>query len=210
MTIAEKIVQAKEDYDAVYDAGKKVEYDAFWDNFQNYGKPMSNLAFRFYLWEDSPYNPKYPFTVQSANTVGQMFYSSNIIDTKVDIDLSRSRVSSNSYAVFCNSKKLRIIRKVIVNELITYSQWFDGCKALEEIRFEGTIASNLDFKDCKKLTLDSLLNILIHLKDFTGTGEEYTHTLTLSQESVDILNEDTPSWIGSMLEIQKKWSLTIV
>jgi hypothetical protein len=210
MTIAEQIVQAKEDYDAVYDAGKKAEYDAFWDAFQSNGEPSANLAYRFYKWKDAYYNPKYPFKVQGVNTVSRMFSYTDITDTKVDIDLSGSTTRSNKSAVFEYGRNLKIIRKVIVNELIPYGGWFVGCTALEEICFDGTIAADINFGDCKKLTLGSLIDTLRHLKDFTGTGEGYTRTLTLSQASVDILNEDTISWLGSILSIEKKWNLTIV
>ena len=37
MDIAEKVLRAKTDLDDVYEAGKKAEYDAFWDEYQDYG-----------------------------------------------------------------------------------------------------------------------------------------------------------------------------
>jgi hypothetical protein len=37
MTREEKVLQLKQDFDEVYDAGKQAEYDAFWDVFQNNG-----------------------------------------------------------------------------------------------------------------------------------------------------------------------------
>ena len=37
MSIAEKLQQIAENEQNVYDAGKKAQYDEFWDNYQNKG-----------------------------------------------------------------------------------------------------------------------------------------------------------------------------
>ena len=37
MNITEKVLRQKQDFDDVYEAGKKAEYDAFWDAFQDNG-----------------------------------------------------------------------------------------------------------------------------------------------------------------------------
>lgn len=236
MTIAEQIVQAKEDYDAVYDAGKQAEYDALWDAYQRNGNRTDyRYAFAGLGWNGDTLKPKY--SISPIYTDDMFSRNSNDIDLKdvldkcgVVLDTSRATSMRNTFNItsllkiptisvvsatntdnlFYHSGRLVTVEKVIVTENTTYKGWFTSCGKLENITFEGIIGENIDFKSCKKLTLDSLINILNHLKDFTGTDEEYTRTLTLSQESVDILNEDSQSWIASMLEAQKKWALTIV
>lgn len=44
--------------DAVFDAGKKAEYDRFWDSFQNNGK-RRKYSYAFYNWTEECFNPKY-------------------------------------------------------------------------------------------------------------------------------------------------------
>lgn len=193
-----------------YAEGKKAEYDAFWDAFQSNGEPSANFAYRFYKWKDAYYNPKYPFKVQGANTVSRMFSYTDITDTKVDIDLSGSTTSNNKSAVFEYGRNLKIIRKVIVNELIPYGGWFVGCTALEEIRFEGTIANDISLADSPLLSLASVKSIVGCLADFsatdTGTSQgEYAHTITLAQEAWQRLFDETASWWGLFEE--KKWNI---
>jgi hypothetical protein len=238
MTIAEQIVQAKEDYDAVYDARKKAEYDAFWDMILNNGN-RTDFEYAFAYWGAEYIRPPMKIVPSNSRSIG-MFKDNNLLK-KVEaeyFDLSNCNVNDTSttqgnymtfarcqyieeiedigmkagyyYQTYAWCYRLKTIAVVRSNENTLYTDAFRGCDDLENITVEGIIGKDIDFKHCKKLTLLSLANILNHLKDFTGTGEEYTRTLTLSQESVDILNEDTESWIASMLEAQKKWVLTIV
>ncbi len=213
MSIAEKLQLIAENEQKVFDAGKQAEYDAFWDGFQSYGAPSSNLAYRFYKWRDGYYNPKHPFKVQGVNTVSRMFSYTDITDTKVDIDFSGSTTSSNKSAVFEYGRNLKIIRKVIVNELIPYGGWFVGCTALEEIRFEGTIANDINFADCENLTLESLRSIVDALKDCYHQEDEWTHTLTISKASKDKLDEEMASggWDYALRYIEDKaWNLEVL
>ncbi len=61
MSIADKIMRAKNDYDAVYEAGKKSEYDRFWDEFQQNGNRASYRgSFGGGGWNPKTFNPKYP------------------------------------------------------------------------------------------------------------------------------------------------------
>ena len=56
----------------VFDAGKKAEYDAFWDVFQNYGdeEGMSYYsAFGYDGFTDENYNPKYPIIASAISAV---------------------------------------------------------------------------------------------------------------------------------------------
>lgn len=82
MTIADKILRAKSDYDAVYEAGyekgkseggdseaayeqgyadgKQDEYDSFWDAFQIRGEKLrTSYEYGFQAWRGSSFKPKY-------------------------------------------------------------------------------------------------------------------------------------------------------
>ena len=58
MSIAEKLTAAAENVAKVYDAGKKAEYDAFWDSFQRNGT-FTNYTFAFAFWPDDILKPKH-------------------------------------------------------------------------------------------------------------------------------------------------------
>ena len=96
MAIADKLTQIAENEYKVYGAGKekgyadgfeegkKAEYDAFWDAFQNYGKRMDYQG-GFYGsgWNDSNFKPKYDM---KPNNCSQMFVSSRITDLCAALD----------------------------------------------------------------------------------------------------------------------------
>ena len=59
--------------DDVFGAGKKAEYDAFWDRLQNNGKQTNyDYAFRGWMWGPNNFFPKYDIRPTSAE---QMFYA---------------------------------------------------------------------------------------------------------------------------------------
>lgn len=84
-----------------------------------------------------------------------------------------------------NYSKLKTIEKLIVNEDVTFVQWFLRTD-VQEIRFEGWIGQDLDLSyqsynsSLSKLSGESIINVIAHLSD-TAEGK----TLTLSQTAVD-------------------------
>lgn len=58
MNVAERTLQLKTDIDGVYEAGKKAEYNEFWDRFQNYGK-REYYKHAFFQWRHEYIRPKY-------------------------------------------------------------------------------------------------------------------------------------------------------
>lgn len=62
------------DTDAAFEAGKKAEYDKFWDKYQNGGKrTFYNYAFRGYGWGNDTFYPKYDLICKGD--AGNMFYA---------------------------------------------------------------------------------------------------------------------------------------
>lgn len=60
MSIADKLLQAKQDLDDVYEAGQKSEYDRFWDAFQQNGERTNYCyAFAGSAWTTDNLNPKH-------------------------------------------------------------------------------------------------------------------------------------------------------
>ena len=176
MDIAEKVLRAKQDYDDVYEAGKKAEYDAFWDVFQYGGKAMRYIwRFSYNNFTDKTYNPKYPIVCSDGANAGQnIFYSSSVTDTKVPI-----YANSDLGGCFYWWRKGVTINKLVVQESTTYKLTFVDCNALKNITIEGVIGQNFDIGD-SPLTTESIVSIMEHLSD-TASGK----TLTLNTDAVD-------------------------
>ena len=76
MSIAEKLQTIAENEPKVYEAGKKAEYNRFWNAFQQNGNKR-NYRNAFYAWIDETYNPKYPIVITSqAQDVFYYFFFS--------------------------------------------------------------------------------------------------------------------------------------
>ena len=58
MNISEKILQLKQDFDDVYEAGKKDQYNEFWDSYQQNGNRVDYI-YGFYRLSCEYLHPKY-------------------------------------------------------------------------------------------------------------------------------------------------------
>lgn len=192
MTIAEKLQTIAENEQKVFDAGYakgqaeggggydegvQAEYDRFWDAYQDNGN-RANYTQAFYGigWTDDSYNPKYPINATARTGGEEMFRDSMITDTKVDI------IATNNFSsyTFVSCALLKTIRKLVVDENTVYPRWFDGCYALENITFDGTIGASLTLSHASKLTDASVQSIIDHLADLTGqTAQTLTFHATV-------------------------------
>lgn len=72
--IADKLVQIEENVEKVYNAGKKAEYDAFWDAFQNYGNQINGkYIYAGRGWTVDTFKPKYSVAYESSTNIFQEF-----------------------------------------------------------------------------------------------------------------------------------------
>lgn len=207
MSIAEKILRAKSDYEAVFEAGKAQGgdnyYDAFWDNYQRNGN-RKNYRYAFYGqgWTLETFKPKYDLIVTDNGEF--MFAYSQIKcdlvellkDLGITLDLSKATAISqclrNTYFTrfgelnFSNKKSLNYvldqnpyletIDKLIISDdgTTTFVSTFASDWELKNITFEGVIGQDIDFKNCSKLTHDSLMSIINALKPLVTYEEVET------------------------------------
>ena len=86
MTIAEKLTQIAENEQRVYDAGKKAEYDAFWDAFQQngerrlYSRGFNNNSA---CWTNANFKPKYDIICEGDASM--CFYAWEKLPEDVDL-----------------------------------------------------------------------------------------------------------------------------
>lgn len=162
----------------VYEAGKKAEYDAFWDAFQDYGKRTQYMYGFAYGWiNESTYNPKYPITPNGSIGLNYAFFwNTSVTDTKVPITATGQCVQA-----FGQAQKLKRIPKLIFDGATSIGDMFLNCYELEELNCEGELAVNglnLQYStQLNKASISSVINVLS--KTTTGL------TVTLSQASVD-------------------------
>ncbi len=86
MSIAEKLVTVAENVPKVYEAGKKAEYDAFWDTFQQNGtRRRYSLAFTNSgrAWNSTNFKPKYDIICEGD--ASYCFYAWENLSAKVDV-----------------------------------------------------------------------------------------------------------------------------
>ncbi len=139
--------------------------------------------------------------VSGAITAADLF--SNAFVTRVP-SLNLSNPSSTATAltrVFQDARYLVTIDELIIREdgTNTFPQTFNGCTALENVKFTGVIGSSINFSN-SPLTAASMKSIVKHLKDFRGTDNEYSCTLTVAVDSMDALEtegfiEEDMQWI---------------
>lgn len=184
--------------DEVYEAGKKAEYDAFWDAYQENGNRLKyGGAFSGVGWNDETFKPKYDI---KPTEVSRILSGTAITDFKgalekagVVFDLSRamgiSYITDNS-ATLTRLPELNVTSAktlpyflyqasalVSVDKVILKSdgsqtfgaQTFGYLTALEEIRFEGVIGQNgMNFQHSKKLSKASVISIINALSTTTS------------------------------------------
>lgn len=164
----------------VFDAGKKAEYDAFWDVFQQNGN-LSNYNHAFYRWFDECYKPKYPIKT-TLFTNG--FAYSKIEDTLVDIEISENYQGNLLNKLFDQATKLKTIRKLVLpSKITTYTNCFANCTALENLTVEGEICGSFDLH-WSPLSKESVESVVSALSD-TVTGQTVTFNKAKTESIFD-------------------------
>lgn len=213
------------------DTGGKSFYDEFWDAFQKDGN-RAKYHYAFFQWGGDTIRPKYkvaPTDVQSLNQTfceskvkkiesayfdfsqkvsgsydnNSAYYTFNSCTNLEEIEDIGLFESFKYYATFSWSKKLHTIAKMRVAETTKYQSVFNGCSALENLTIEGVIGQDgFSVSDCKKLSADSIRNIIEHLSD-TASGK----TLTLSKTAVN--NAFTTDEWTALAATKKNWTISL-
>lgn len=190
--------------EAVFEAGKKAEYDAFWDAFQENGNRASYVyGFAGNGWSENTFIPKYDIRPTNAANIfsGSGIKNLKSLLEKAGVVLDMSNTTALSYFMqysqtthipvldlrnvanlsylFLGNSVLVYIEKIILKDdgsqtFGTYS--FNNNPNLEELRIEGIIGQNgLSFAQSTKLSHDSLMSIINALQ--TKTSGTWTVTL---------------------------------
>lgn len=184
MSISDKLTTIAENQQKVFDAGKKKQYDDFWDEFQDYGKRVcyrnafygSMDGTHLYGWNDLTYNPKYPIKVTPVYINSLFYYNTAITNTKVEIEINGDGTVTD---VFGRCYKLETIPLLRLIGNHTFSNPFYRCDNLKNITIEGEITGSIDFQ-YSPLSKASIVSIIEHLSDTASSK-----SLTLKKSAVN-------------------------
>lgn len=188
---------------------------AMWNRITNYGTRKSYTSAFGYVDFGGCTIPQ---GLCKPNAVNNMFYSYVGQYLPDGVDCSEFNNSTSSYHpvyMFAYSRKLKRIYDMGIpagvlynstfhtcdsleeieiircNETTTFtSNAFQSCSALEKVKFEGTIASDINLQWSKKLDMESLGSLFRCLKNYLADDPDNAHTktVTLSAESWALLD----------------------
>lgn len=216
MSIAEKLQTIAENESKVFEAGKKAEYDRFWDVFQDNGnRRLYAQAFTQLGWKDEIYNPKYDIIGEIYGLDGTFSNASRITDTKVNLIV---RQGGNLQATFNGCGYLKKIPSLILEIPITkMSSAFANCISLEEITVtcvnDGCFAASFDISAATKLTKASWVSIINALSS-TTSGLSITGSLASVKKAFETgegANDgDTSAEWASLESSKSNWTISLV
>lgn len=232
MSIAEKIGIIAENVPVVYSAGKsegmREEHGTFWDTFQENGARTNyDYAFYGYGWRTENFKPKYPIR---ASRCTRMFFNSmltNLADYTLDtsecdaftdmfnnawgvshvprLDMRKLSDASNAVYTF-SSPNISKIECLVISESTRFAQQtFYGTSALEELRLEGTLACNMDLHWSRKLSADSIINVVGTL---SGTASGLT--LTLPSEAEQTVDAKRSGLWAELIASKPNWTVSLI
>lgn len=250
MTVSDKLLRERENFDNVraaalargkkegqeegFAAGKKAEYDAFWDAYQTSGVPnMYHYKFAGSTWNDNTFKPKYDIKPRWGSTytfalcyvndlVASLKAQGRVLDTK----------EANDMRYFCYMMQSKTFPTLDFSGISTSNLWAQqnifneatNLETIEKIILKDGLPFNGWFASCKALknvTFEGNIGNNITFKDSpllsgdsianiigclsdTASGK----TLTLSQTAVESAFTDM-EW--DTLEATKtNWTISLV
>lgn len=203
----------KNGYDEAIELGNS-HYDTFWDSQQDNGNRTNCMYLYSGIgWNDTTFNPKH--SLQPKDAQG-MFYRCSITDLsaiheKFDfskcsnvsnlveassvekigiLDFSSVSVRTAYSKAFYNCSKLHTIEKLILNyNCIVDSSTFSYSPLLSHIIIEGTIHQTFTL-NASTLDLESAKSVLLALKNYARTSNEFAYKITLSEGTWAVLDAD--------------------
>lgn len=237
MTNKENLLELAENVPKVYesgnkvgiDAGKKSEYDAFWDAYQQNGTRKDYTNGFGTCWAKESFKPKYDLKVTNAYMMFRyMPITGDFVEllNQLGVELDFSNATNIQYCFFgARMSRLGVIdiRKatsatcdsfissmpnLVTIDLIKVSannncNWLASCPSLENVTFEGEIAKNFNVQWSTKLSKASIESIINALSaDTSGL------TVTLSQTAVD--NAFTAEEWDALEATKTNWTISLV
>ena len=166
MSISEKLNTITENISNVYAAGKKAEYDAFWDEFQENGdRQFYPYGFSGGGWNEKTFKPKYVIRPGGGNSAYGLFalfnYGKSNLDFReyahlldlshvtvgtymfqdarfdfIDLDLSKFTSLQSTFSEGWSAGKKTTISLKVSALCTSFSACFSYCTALKNLTFK--------------------------------------------------------------------------
>lgn len=148
-----------------------------------------------------------------SNCVSGTYIMGGALQTKHLGVLDFSKCTNMNYAFYAQNGSYGVVTidEFISSEVTTYiNNTFQYATKLANIKISGVIASDIWFQ-ASPLTAESVKSIILALKDYTGTDNEFNYTLTLSgvaKENIEAEGATSPNG-NTWLEYagDKKWNV---
>lgn len=223
MSIADKLTTIAENEQKVYDKGvtdgKQSEYDAFWDNFQNYGNKPYTCMYMFAGggWNSENFKPKYDIVIGGTSCTGMFQYFNTSKNNENPIDMIQVFKEQNikfdgvfGWQDVFNNANISTLPTVSMSNL---NKSFYCCSRLETIEklilTKKPSSTSSAFSLCTSLkniviegeigislsmsssplTVESAKSVINALTNYAGTTNELTYKLTLKSTVWTALNE---------------------
>jgi hypothetical protein len=216
----------------VYEAGKKSEYDAFWDVYQNKGNRTNYwMGFTGLGWTAKSFKPKYNMKPTNAR---QMFANGScsgldltllleelgvVLDTSNCTDFRQmfyygspkrfppiSTVAIDNFNGLIYHASIETIDKLILREdgSQTFTSPFTGATKLTNLTIEGVIGQNgFTTADCTQLSKDSITSIINAL---STTTNGLTVTLSKAAKEAAFTADE---W-ATLIATRPNWTISLV
>ena len=185
MNISERVLQHKQDFDDVFEAGKKSAYDAFWDSYQQEGELTNYICAFGGQWTPETFKPKYQIKPQRAymlfyNNYGQTLKIPDFVEFCDELAREQGKTIEKNPELFDDNGHY---------QLIDFSNCTDASYALACLW--GNHFGVLDFSKCTK---NNPLNYLFYSHNATDKASVYcVHKIDKFKVSVSTLFNVTAS-----------------
>lgn len=133
------------------------------------------------------------FDTSNCDNFGYMFQQATKITKIGTIDMSKSTSGTDKTDAFFNGcsalEEIELIRTDKEEFYKFGNTAFNNCSALKRIRFEGKIVEGVRFS-YSPLDLESAINIISNLKDYSGTDKAGAYTIYFSSSTLKLLDAD--------------------
>lgn len=198
-------------YEIGYKAGEQSGNNELWNVITKDGE-RTVYAYGFSGWGGEFIRP--PFKITPTGAANHMFLRCGELKSieKQYFDLSKA---TGSLSAFCNgcsnleviedinfrgssgdyyyqafsyATKLHTIERLPMSETTTSADAFLRCGALQNIMIDGVIGRSISFS-YSPLTVESMISVITHLKDYSGTENAGKYTLTLKDTCKTLMAE---------------------
>lgn len=182
------------------------------------GITMAGRMFYYYRGETLPSKESIDLSKVDVNTtstssdysVNYAFVSCRKVKYIPDYNIQAPYQYLQTYA---NNTVLEEIELIRCNENTVWNSTFLKDSSLTTIHFEGVIGTSISFSE-SPLSVESQKDAILHLKDYSGTSNEYKHTVTFNASVFSVLEAEgaTAKYNGvpcTWVELidNKKWNL---